>query len=186
MPKIDSLNICPGHPDEHFVRMAASREGNFYRASGELSAYLDKSGTFYLNGNRYKETVRSCKCQLLINGIKCSECSNYRDTLRAIYHRWFKQQNQSPNQHTSTHSHTNERWLTKTQQDTKTSKLKTRLKHSCQKINYLKQKIEEAHNKFAITVDDGLHGGLLQIMNNHSARGIRRIVFVAYFGKNKH
>jgi len=27
---------------------------------------------------------------------------------------------------------------------------------------------KESHNKFAITVDDGLYGRLLQIMNSHS------------------
>ena len=48
--KIDSLNICPGHPDEQFVKMADSRGGNFHAVSGELSAYLDKSGTYHLNG----------------------------------------------------------------------------------------------------------------------------------------
>ena len=51
----------------------------------------------------------------------------------------------------------------------KSSKLKTRVKNSDQKISYISQeKIEESHIKSAITVDNKLHGGLLQIMNNHS------------------
>ena len=105
--KIDLLNTCPGHP-EQFVTMAASRGGNFHAVSGELSAYLDKSGTYLLNGQVFCETVKSSKCYCLINGIKCLECSKYRDTLRATYHHWFKQQNQSPSQCTST-NHVNER-----------------------------------------------------------------------------
>ena len=84
--KIDSLNICPGHPDEQFVTMAASRGGNFHAISGELFAYLDKSGTYHLNGQVSSETVRSSKCHRLINGIKCLECSKYRDTIRATYY----------------------------------------------------------------------------------------------------
>ena len=112
--------------------------------------------------------MRSSKYHCLVNGIKCLECSKYRDTLRATYHRWFKQQNQSQSQRTSTHSHVNERWLTKSQREQKTANLKTRLKHSCQKIAYLKKKIKESHSKLAVTVDDGLHGGLLEIMKSHS------------------
>ena len=41
--KIDSLNICPGHPDEQFVKMAASRGGNFHAVSGELSIPIDST-----------------------------------------------------------------------------------------------------------------------------------------------
>ena len=54
--------------------MAASRGGNFHAVSGELSAYLNNSDTYHLNGQVYSETVRSSKRHRLINGIKCSEC----------------------------------------------------------------------------------------------------------------
>jgi len=94
--KIDSLNICPEDPDKQFVRTAASKRSSFHAVSGELSAYLDKSGTYHLNRKVYRKTVRSNKCHHLINGVKCLECSKYRDTLKATYHCWLKQQNQSP------------------------------------------------------------------------------------------
>jgi len=103
--KIDPLNICSGHPDEQFVRMAASRGGSFHAVSGELSAYLDKSSIYHLNGQVYRKTVRANKIHRLINGVKHLECSKYSDTLRATYHHWLKQQNQLPSQHSSTWPH---------------------------------------------------------------------------------
>ena len=44
--KLDALTICPGHPDVHFVTMAATKGGNFFSPSGEKSAYLDRIGIF--------------------------------------------------------------------------------------------------------------------------------------------
>ena len=46
--------------------------------------------------------------------------------------------------------------------------VKNKRKNSDQKISCLKKKIEESHIKSTITVDNELHGGLLQIMNDHS------------------
>lgn len=164
--KLDALTICPGHPDEHFVRMAATKGGNFFSPSGEKSAYLD-SGMFKLNGEVYSETVRSVKCHRLVHGAKCSECVGYRDRLRANYHRWVNSQTKSPSA-ISTHSHTNERWLTAAQMEKKSLQMKSRLKASDKKITYLLAKIQESHDKFAINVDDDLHNGLAQIMNDHT------------------
>ena len=67
-----------------FVRMAANRGGNFHANSGGVSAYLDMSGTYHLNGHTHRETVRSRNCHLLTNNIKFPECTNYRDTLGAL------------------------------------------------------------------------------------------------------
>ena len=76
----------------------------------------------------------------------------------------------SPSKVTSTHSHTNERWLTAAQREEKASKLKSRLKASDKKIAYLKDKIKESHDKMAINVDDELHNGLVEIMDNHTMK----------------
>ena len=89
---------------------------------------------------------------------------DYRDGLRANYHNWLKQQTKSPSMITSTHSHTNKRWLTTAQKEEKSSKVT--LRASNKKITYLKSKIEELHDNMAITVDDNLHSGLIQIMDS--------------------
>ena len=166
--KLDSLTICPGHPDKHFVKMVATKGGNILSPSGGVSAYLDTTGIFELNGEMHCETVRSGKCHRLVKGAKCTECAEYRDRLRANYHNWLKQKSKTPSMITSTHSHTNERWLTTAQKEEKSSKLKMRLRASNKKITYLKNRIEELHDNMAITVDDNLHSGLIQIMDSHT------------------
>ena len=104
--KLDALTLCPGHPDRHFIKMAAAKGGSFFSPSGEVTAYLDSNRTFQLNGEMYSETVRASKCHRLAQGAKCAECVSYRDTLRTTYHRWLKHEQTPPC--TSTCSHTNE------------------------------------------------------------------------------
>ena len=43
-----------------------------------------------------------------------------------------------------------------------------RVKASDKKIAYLKDKIKELNDKMAINVDDELHNGLVEIMDNHT------------------
>jgi len=62
--KIDAFNICPGHSDEKFVKMATNRGGNFHANSGGVSAYLDKNGTYHLNGHIH--TVKQCNLEIAI------------------------------------------------------------------------------------------------------------------------
>ena len=100
---------------------------------------------FKLNGEVYCETVRSIKCHRLVQGAKCLEYIDYRDRLRANYHRWVNSQTKSPSNITGTRSHTNARWLTTVQREEKSSKLKSRLKASEKKIAYLRAKIQESH-----------------------------------------
>ena len=46
--------------------------------------------------------------------------------------------------------------------------VKSRLRASNKKITYLRNKIKELHDKMSIDVDDGLHSGLIQIMDSHT------------------
>ena len=111
--KLEQLNVCPGHPDPHFVAMANSKMGSLTSLSGDIAEYVDRNCAIQLNRQTYSETVRSTKCHLLISTTKCLECVSYRNVLRAMYsmyHRWLKRQNESPSQITSMHSHANERW----------------------------------------------------------------------------
>jgi len=133
------LTVCPGHPDQHFVAMANGRKGKFTSTSGGVTAYLDKNAAVEINGQTYCETIRASRCHLLIRGTKCPECVSYKDTLRSMHHRWLKRQKASPSQVSSTHSHTNERWLNTPQRRVKASKLKKRV-ISAEKVKYLKDK----------------------------------------------
>ena len=164
MHKLDSLNVCAGHPDEHFIRMAKAKNNKFLSSTGEVSAFLDNSGMYHLNGKIYTETLRSSKCHLLVQGTKCPDCVSYRSTLRATYNRWFKQKAQS----SVIHSHTNDRWLTSPQKRQKTLSIISKLKECQKRIAYLEQKINESHNNLSIEVDEALHNGLEKIMNEYA------------------
>ena len=168
LSQLDQLRVCPGHPDPHFVAMVNTRKGRITSASGDIAAYVDTNCAVELNGQTYTETIRSSRCHLLIRGMKCSECVSYRDTLRSIHHRWSKQQNKSPSKVTSTHTHTNERWLNTPQRKEKVSRLKSRMRASEKKTKYMAEKIKESVDKKGMQVDDQLHVGLNHILNDHT------------------
>ena len=107
--------------------MAKHKKGEFMSQGGDVKAYLDTNAAVELNGQTYSETIRSSRCQLLISSGKCPECVGYRSTLRSMHHKWQKGQKLSTSQATSTHSHTNERWLNIPQLRAKASQLRERV-----------------------------------------------------------
>lgn len=85
---LGSLDVCSGHPDEHFMNLANAK---FLSSSGDLQAYVDH-GSVQINGTTYiHSTVRTQRCHILVCGAaKCSCCVSYQPTLRCMYHRWRK------------------------------------------------------------------------------------------------
>lgn len=165
---LERLTVCPGHPDMHFVDMVTAKKGKLLSPSGDISAYIDSNASVQLNGQTFTQTIRSSKCKVISSSGKCSECVGYRDTLRAMHHRWAKRQRESPSKLNSTHSRANERWLNTPQRKIKLTKLKSRLRATEKKTDYLKEKIKESMSKKAVQVDDELHDGLNQIMDEHA------------------
>ena len=85
---VDSLPVCPGHPDVHFLEMAAAHKGHFWSTTNELTAFTDSYAPVSLNGKCYPQTVRTTTCELLVHSGKCKPCKAYRGPLRAMYIRW--------------------------------------------------------------------------------------------------
>lgn len=129
---------------------------------------MDTNCAVELNGQTYTETVRCSKCHLLTRGIKCSECVANRGTLRSIHRLWSQKQNQSPSKVISTHTRTNERWLNTPQRKEKTSRSKSRMRAAEKRVKYMEDKIKESTEKKGVQVDDPLHVGLNQILNDHT------------------
>lgn len=98
---VEGLHICAGHPDDKFVALADERHGSLGKA------FLDRSSVVALNGTSYNCTLRSCECEMLTHGSKCSECVRYRSTLRALYNRHIKRKNRTTI--SPSHSHANDR-----------------------------------------------------------------------------
>ena len=153
---IDKLQVCAGHPDQHFVQFIEEKSRN-------TTAILDRSGVFVMNGCIYDVTVRSTKCEVLTTSLKCSQCVTYRNTLRTMYHRWNKRTVPSSS------SHTNDRWLTPAEKDAKSTMLRQRAKSAESALRYMKKKIEISNKKLGVEVDDDLHGGLQSILSENSS-----------------
>ena len=82
--KIDSLNICAGHPESHFSEVTQARKGKFKSTSGSLVAFVDDYCPISLNGEMYDSTIRTVKCEMLVNGVKCESCKKYQSILFVI------------------------------------------------------------------------------------------------------
>ena len=130
---IDKLQLCVGHSDEHFVQFIEAKGGKLLSLAGTTSALLHRNGLGVLNGN---VTIRSADCQVLTRHTKCPQCVNYRNTLRAMYHKWEKR-----NSISTTSSHANDRWLTMPEQKAKSALLRKRVRSAEAAVKYLKKKI---------------------------------------------
>lgn len=79
--QIDSMNICPAHPDKRFIEMVSEQKGKLFNSSREVVAYLDRGHEVIYNNERTYETVRTSLCQLLTRKTRCDNCMHYRDTI---------------------------------------------------------------------------------------------------------
>ena len=61
--KIDSLSICAGQTDHHFVEKVATKKGKIISYDGKVSAYIDNCITV-TNGKTLLHTVRTSECEL--------------------------------------------------------------------------------------------------------------------------
>ena len=109
LSQLDQINVCPGHPDKHFVIMAKSKKGKLLNSAGDVAAYIDDFEVSFEN-QKLPETVRTSGCLILTKNSKCSQCTSYQQTLRSLYHGWSKRQSISPSK--IMNSHVNEKWLT--------------------------------------------------------------------------
>lgn len=86
---LEKFNVCPGHPDKHFVEMGIYKNGKFMSKDGKkVAAKVDNYSNVILNGKQYDVTVRSANCELVVQGSKCASCIMYRDSLRRMHHQF--------------------------------------------------------------------------------------------------
>ena len=161
---LTSANVCPGHPDQHFIEFINSRKGRLLSKDKHTVAFLDRYALVTLNGETYSETVRSSSCELITHGIKCSSCIAYRDPLRVLYNRWTKQKNRSPSKQTDSCSRTPFSSLSTPERRERFSNLKSRMKAAERKLKRLREKIKEATERNGVSLDGDLHHDLEQIM----------------------
>ena len=98
---LDTLAVCPGHPDQHLVQMAKEKKS---LRDGHTSATLDECADVSLNGEIYCCTLHAVSCEMLIPSGKCSACVSSRATLQKMYNCWQKNVASTPTRHTNTSS----------------------------------------------------------------------------------
>ena len=85
--------------------------------------------------------IRTVKCEILVNGVKCESCKEYRSTLRAICHRHSCNAHK-PTKSSEVSSHVNYRYLKTPEQRERMSQLKAELDHSKREVSRLRSIIE--------------------------------------------
>ena len=159
---VDSLPVCPGNPDSHFLEMAAARKGHFQSKTNELTAFTDSFAPVSLNGECYPQTVRTTTCELLVHGGKCKPCKEYRAPLRAMYSRWSTCKGKEVSKYT------NDQHLRTPQKKQKLESLKTRAQEAEREVKRLQTIIEKLTNQNGVSVDPSLGQDLVTIMDEKS------------------
>ena len=73
LSQLDQINVCPGHPDEHFVTMAKNKKGKLLNSAGDVAAYIDDNFEVSFYKQKLPETVRTSGCLILTN----NRCTSY-------------------------------------------------------------------------------------------------------------
>lgn len=167
LAKISTMNVCAGHPEKRFLEVCRSRKDQIQNHSGDVVAYRDDYCPVLLNGELYPSTVRSTKCELLVNDVKCEVCKLYRSVLRSMHNRSLKHSSEK-NSHIS--SHTNYRYLKTPERQRRMIQLKSHLDQSRREVETLKSKIQQLQEKQGVNVDEPLDGDLKQIMEESSSK----------------
>ena len=92
---LDTVRVCPGHPEIKFQQMCTETKGKFSSADGRVVAYEDTEFALSLNGEVFDRTIRTTDCDIIVQEEKCPSCRSFRPTLRAMHSRWSKKP-QSP------------------------------------------------------------------------------------------
>lgn len=164
---VDRLKVCVGQPDDQFVMMASSKNKVLKSRDGSVMAILDDYAPVVVDGAVLAKTVRTAKCELLLDGdnIKCTACKTYRATLRTLYNRYL---HRSSDKISDVSSHVNIRYMNTPEKKAKISKLKKRAQSAERELSKLQAVVKQLSEKQGECVDDVLHGDLVSIMKENS------------------
>ena len=152
---LSEANVCPGHPDSHFVDFIKSQKGmKLNSSSNNILAELD---TF---GCKDGETVRPIGCELLVKSGKCSVCVKKRKSIQQQFARWSKRKKMTPTRHTKSSSHTNVRYLNTPLRRERLKEIKKRLISAESRVSRLNHRIATAIQNNGVTVSNEMHSDL--------------------------
>ena len=150
--KVHMLRTCAGNPDEQYLSLIDRRRGKIHRGTEE-SAFVDNFFPVEIDGQVYSRTVRSAKCEFLVDAVRCESCKHYRANLRALSSRQNKQTLCTPTKRTSTSSHVNFRYLNTPEKAKRFLNCSTEARVAKQKVKRLEQKLKEVTEKDGVSLD---------------------------------
>lgn len=162
--KLDTLNVCVGNHDAHFIELCASHKGQILSPDGTVAAFNDMHCAIVHEGESVPSTVRTSKCDLIVSrGARCDHCKKYRSVLRAMYSR---QQKSTPSsERTDISSHTNYRYLTTPEKAKRMTNLRAEVVQQKRKISLLEERVKYLTEVAGIEVDDDINHDLSDIMD---------------------
>ena len=134
---------------------------------GSIKAILDDYAPVVVNGMVLTKTIRTVKCELLLDGdcVKCTSCKSYRATLRTLYNRFL---HRSSDMISDASSHANIRYMNTPEKKKKISNLKKRVQSAEKELSKLQAKVKQLTQKQGESVSDALHDDLRSIMEENS------------------
>ena len=87
---LDTAQVFPGNPDEHFIPLANAHNGEFNTLSGDVKVHVEKWFLLEVDGDVYQETIRTASCSLLVGQGKCISYKAYRPQLRSMHSRFLR------------------------------------------------------------------------------------------------
>jgi len=159
---LSSANICSGNYEERFVTLACQRKGTFSSVNGQQVAFLDESFSIEAGGVQYNSTIRHWKCHLLIKGLICVPCNQFRNNLRALASRLSRCITGVPS------LYTNIRFLRTPQKTARLISLRKSIKMKNRQLKQLRLKLSTIVETDGICVDAQLQKDLEKVADFHS------------------
>ena len=136
-------------------KKATAKKGKIVSNEGRTVCILD---------NTDPQTVCTADCEILSASVKCSACTKYRATLRAMYHRWSKKQQDMQDSSTFT----NDRYLNTPQKKKKMEKLKKRARAAECAVEKLQERVRRVTQEQGETLETTLQSDMLAIMEENT------------------
>nr|XP_034339030.1 uncharacterized protein LOC117693074 [Crassostrea gigas] len=159
LAKLETYGVCVGNPDEEFHEITPIGCGLSHSASQEISAF--REGDFgAVQGNLlYNSTIRSAKCDFLVLGARCVNCSGLRRLLRERKYRRDEQKKREVTM-SSTYKHSD---MTREMLCKKLSMQKAHIKTLQTEVERLKREMNATIEK-GIKLDDAQNHEMKDLM----------------------
>ena len=116
-----------------------------FKSGDKVVTYQDDFFTISLHGEVFPATICHSKCELVVNGVKCNACKEYRDVLRAMHVRFRKKS--SMEERTKISIKINHRYLDAPELTMHMSRLKTKLDESRRQIETTEEDDRSTHSE---------------------------------------